>query len=122
MIESFGVATNEIALWTGITASLYSASECIMAIPWGMLSDYLGRRPVILLSLTITMATSLVWGFSTSLPMALTARVLAGAGNGVAGIIRTMVAEICPWKVGTFYALLVLLANSHRNSSQLRLV
>ncbi|KAF8851707.1 MFS transporter [Acephala macrosclerotiorum] len=98
MIENFGVATNEIALWAGIAASLYSASECIMAIPWGMLSDHLGRRPVILLSLTITMVTSLVWGFSTSLPMALTARVLAGAGNGVAGIIRTMVAEICPWK------------------------
>ncbi|KAF4625247.1 hypothetical protein G7Y89_g12918 [Cudoniella acicularis] len=30
--------------------------------------------------------------------MALTARVLAGAGNGVVGIIRTMVAEMCPWK------------------------
>lgn len=98
MIESLGVEKNNVAAWAGMAASLYSTSQCITAIPWSMLSDRWGRRPVILLSLTITMLTSLLWGFSTTLPMALTARLLSGAGNGVAGIIRTMVAEMCPWK------------------------
>jgi MFS family permease len=45
------------------------------------------------------MLTSLFWGFSTNLWQALAARALAGAGNGNVGIIRTMVAELCPWKV-----------------------
>ena len=30
--------------------------------------------------------------------MALVARALSGAGNGNVGIIRTMVAELCPWR------------------------
>jgi MFS family permease len=45
------------------------------------------------------MILSIVWGFSTSLPWAIAARALSGAGNGNVGIIRTMVAEMVPEKV-----------------------
>ncbi|KAI7344769.1 hypothetical protein KC336_g22928, partial [Hortaea werneckii] len=55
-------------------------------------------KTAILLGLTSTMFTSLLWGFSTSLPMAIVARSLAGAGNGNVGIIRTVVAEMVPFK------------------------
>ena len=44
------------------------------------------------------MVTSVGWGLSTSVPMAIAMRALAGAGNGNVGIIRTMVAEMVPWK------------------------
>jgi MFS family permease len=44
------------------------------------------------------MWTMLLWGFSTNLPMAITARALEGLGNGNVGILRTTVAELCPWK------------------------
>lgn len=44
------------------------------------------------------MVTSLMWGFSTSLPLAIVSRALQGGMNGNVGIIRTMVAEMCPWK------------------------
>ncbi|KAJ9636281.1 hypothetical protein H2199_007956 [Coniosporium tulheliwenetii] len=98
MIESFSVPKNEIAKWAGITSSIFSLSQCVMGIPWGRASDIWGRKPVILIGLVNTMLTSLLWGFSTSLPMALVARALSGAGNGNVGIIRTMVAEMCPWK------------------------
>jgi MFS family permease len=30
--------------------------------------------------------------------MAITARALQGLGNGNVGILRTVVAELCPWK------------------------
>jgi MFS family permease len=53
---------------------------------------------VILIGLCNTMITTLIWGFSTSLPMAITARALQGLGNGNVGILRTVVAELCPWK------------------------
>lgn len=69
-----------------------------MGIPWGRFSDSYGRKPAILLGLASTMVTSLMWGFSKSLPMAITARALAGAGNGNVGIIRTTVAEMVPFK------------------------
>ncbi|KAF2093737.1 MFS general substrate transporter, partial [Rhizodiscina lignyota] len=98
MIESFGVAKDDIAFWAGLASAIYSFSQCLTAISWGRLSDRFGRKPIILTCLANTMITSLLWGFSTNLPMALAARALMGAANGNVGIIRTMVAEMCPWK------------------------
>ena len=75
-----------------------ATGQAIMGIPWGRFSDIYGRKPAILLGLTSTMLTSLMWGFSKNLPTAIVARALAGAGNGNVGIIRTVVAEMVPYK------------------------
>lgn len=98
MIESFGIPEDDIAFWAGFTSAIFSFCQCLTAVPWGRLSDKHGRKPIILLGLTSTMLSSLVWGFSTNLPMAVVARALQGGMNGNVGIIRTMVAEMCPWK------------------------
>lgn len=98
MIESFNVPEPDIAFWAGAASSIYSLSQCLTAIAWGTASDRYGRKYVILLGLLNTMVTSLLWGFSTSLPMALFARAMSGAGNGNVGIIRTMVAEMVPYR------------------------
>jgi MFS family permease len=99
MVLSFkGVHPADVGFWTGTAAAVFSLAECITAIPWGLLSDRIGRKPVLLIGLFTTMLTSLLWGFSSSLPMALFVRALSGAGNGNVGIVRTMVAELCPWK------------------------
>lgn len=99
MIESFGIPQNDIARWAGLTSAIFSISQGFTGIPWGAASDRFGRKPVILIGLFNTMITMMIWGFSTSLPMAITARALQGLGNGNVGILRTTVAELCPWKV-----------------------
>ncbi|KAN0093711.1 MFS general substrate transporter [Hyaloscypha variabilis] len=96
MIESFGIEKKNVAKWAGITSAVFSLSQCLTAILWGRASDKFGRKPAILVGLTCTMLSSLMWGMSTSLPMAITARALAGGCNGNVGIIRTMVAEMVP--------------------------
>ncbi|CAK4031307.1 MFS general substrate transporter [Lecanosticta acicola] len=98
MVESFQVPQNEVGKWAGICAAVFSLFQALMGIPWGRFSDKYGRKPAILLGLTSTMFTSLLWGFSKNLPMAIVARALAGAGNGNVGIIRTTVAEMVPFK------------------------
>lgn len=98
MVKSFGVAEDEIGKWAGICSSMFSLCQAVTGIPWGRFSDVFGRKPAILLGLCSTMITSLMWGFSTNLPMAIIARGLAGAGNGNVGIIRTTVAEMVPFK------------------------
>jgi MFS family permease len=85
MIRSFGVPQNSVGKWAGICAAVFSLSQATF-------------KPAILLGLTATMITSLMWGFSTNLAIAIVARVLAGAGNGNVGIIRTTVAEMVPFK------------------------
>ncbi|KAF2168562.1 hypothetical protein M409DRAFT_53220 [Zasmidium cellare ATCC 36951] len=98
MVESFQIPQNEVGKWAGICAAMFSLTQAVMGIPWGRFSDRYGRKPAILIGLASTMFTSLLWGFSKSLPMAIVARVLAGAGNGNVGIIRTTVAEMVPFK------------------------
>lgn len=98
LIESFGVRRKEVAKWAGITSAVFSFAQCLTAIMWGRASDKFGRKPTILFGLTFTMITSILWGMSSSLPMAITIRAIAGACNGNVGIIRTMVAELVPEK------------------------
>ncbi|KAK3383672.1 major facilitator superfamily domain-containing protein [Lasiosphaeria ovina] len=98
MIKSFGVDKNEVARWAGFTGSVFSLSQSFTAVLWGRASDKFGRKPIILTGLLSTMFCFLLWGMSTSLPMALTARAIMGGGNGNVGIIRTMVAELVPQK------------------------
>jgi MFS family permease len=69
-----------------------------MGIQWGRFSDRYGRKPAILIGLTSTAISLLIWGFSTNLPMAIAARAFAGAANGNVGILRTTVAELVPYK------------------------
>ena len=98
MIESLDVASDQVAKWAGITASMFSLSQAVFAVPWGRASDKYGRKPAIIFGLSCTMICSLIWGFSRTLWLAILARTLQGAGNGNVGIIRTAVAEMVPWK------------------------
>lgn len=98
MIRSFNIPETDVAGWAGLAAAMFSLCQAFMGVPWGIFSDVYGRKLAILLGLTSTMLTSLLWGFSTNLGMAIAARALAGAGNGNVGIIRTVVAEMVPFK------------------------
>jgi MFS family permease len=61
---------------------------------WGRLSDRYGRKPAILLGLSISVIANLAFGFSRTIGMLLFWRVLAGMANGMLGVMRTMTAEI----------------------------
>ncbi|KAF3484023.1 uncharacterized protein GIQ15_03347 [Arthroderma uncinatum] len=96
MVRTFGVLEKDVAKWVGVLSAIFAISQCITAVPWGNLSDRIGRKPVILTCLSITMLFTLMFGVSTSLPMAILARACLGLGNGNVGIIRTVVAELVP--------------------------
>ncbi|TQV98559.1 MFS transporter [Cordyceps javanica] len=96
MIRDFGVAENDIATWAGLTSAAFSLAQSVTAVPWGRAADRYGRKPVLVAGLLSTMTCFVVWGLSTSLPMAIAVRAVQGGGNGNVGIIRTMVAEMVP--------------------------
>ena len=98
MVHSIGAAKKDVAKWVGLISAAFSISQCVTAVPWGSLSDRVGRKPIILMGFFLTMVFSLMFGFSSSLEMAIISRVCIGLGNGNVGIIRTMVAELTPDK------------------------
>ena len=98
MIESFGVPKNKVSKWAGITSAGFSLSQALTGIAWGRASDSFGRKPVVLIVMVCLMTTSILFGFSRTLIWAVVARSLAGAGCGNVGVIRTMVAEMVPYK------------------------
>ncbi|KUI58170.1 hypothetical protein VP1G_05485 [Cytospora mali] len=98
MIKSFGVPQNNVARYAGLVGSTFSISQSLFAVPWGRLSDKIGRKPTIIMGLISTMTCFIIWGTASSLAMAIAVRFIMGAGNGNVGIIRTMVAEMVPQK------------------------
>lgn len=82
MIKSFGIPQNNVARWAGLVGSTFSISQSIFAVSWGRLSDKIGRKPSIIIGLTVTMVLFIIWGTASSLTMALVVRALMGAGNG----------------------------------------
>lgn len=96
MVKSFGVPPEDISYYAGITAASFSLSQFFTGVAWGRLSDQIGRKPVIIIGLLGTLTSLIIFGFSTSLYMAIFARAFSGLVNGNVGILRTMVAEMVP--------------------------
>ncbi|KAK7743592.1 hypothetical protein SLS53_004127 [Cytospora paraplurivora] len=82
MIKSFGVPENNVARWAGMVGSTFSIAQSAFAVPWGRLSDKIGRKPTILIGLCSTMVCFIIWGTASSLAMAIAVRFMMGAGNG----------------------------------------
>ena len=64
----------------GMLGSVYFYCYALMQIPAGLLSDSLGPRKVVSVSLLIAAIGSLVFGFAVDIPMAFAGRVLVGLG------------------------------------------
>jgi MFS family permease len=72
--ESFG-ARPSVVTWLG---SVYSLMQLVFAPFWGRLSDRVGRRPVMLVSIFASVVGYGLLGFAGSLWMLFLARALSG--------------------------------------------
>ncbi|CUG88972.1 MFS transporter, putative [Bodo saltans] len=79
---------------SGYLVAAYFLGQVISGPIWGRLSDIIGRRAVLLAGLLISAQLSLVFGFSTTIPAAITVRFLQGLGNGNIVIAKTIVADV----------------------------
>jgi MFS family permease len=98
MMEFLGVKPKRVAFYAGLTSAIFSLCQFLTGVAWGRASDMVGRKPIVLLGVTWSMLTSLAFGLSTTLTWAITSRALGGLGSGNVGVLRTMVAEMVPYK------------------------
>ncbi|MCH2100337.1 MAG: MFS transporter [Planctomycetes bacterium] len=78
-------------LFGGLLGSVYGLLQFVFATFWGGLSDRIGRRPVLLITLSGTVLAYILWSLSASFWVLIFARVLGGA---MAGNISTASAAV----------------------------
>jgi MFS family permease len=83
------------AFYAGLLISAFALAEAAAAMPWGTVSDWYGRKPVVLFGLAGVALSNLIFGFATNYWVAFGARVIGGALNGNVAVMQTMVAEMC---------------------------
>ncbi len=95
--ESYNVSKIEI----GFLMASYSLAQFIFSPIWGRLSDRIGRRPIILISLIGSSTGYLLFALADSMTMLFVARIIAGCASGNISAAQAIVADTLPPKERT---------------------
>lgn len=82
-----------LVLFGGALGSIYSVLQFLFAPVWGGLSDRIGRRPTLLVTLTGTLAGYALWVFSGSIALLILARLIGGIAAGNISTATAVVAD-----------------------------
>ena len=88
----FGASPAEVTWMMGC----YSLAQFVSSPLLGRLSDKIGRRPVLMLSLACSAAAYIWIGFASALWMLFAARLLAGAGAGNIAAAQAYISDVTP--------------------------
>jgi len=77
----------------GIIVGGYALTQAIFQIPFGTMSDKIGRKPTLLVGLIIFLAGSLVAAYATDIYTLMFGRFLQGAG-AIGSVITAMIADL----------------------------
>jgi DHA1 family tetracycline resistance protein-like MFS transporter len=80
--------------WIGLLLTGYSAMQFIFAPIWGRLSDRVGRRPVLLVSIGMTAVGFVGYSLAPDFGWLLASRLFAGAATANLAIARAYVADV----------------------------
>jgi MFS transporter, DHA1 family, tetracycline resistance protein len=86
----FGASTIEVTWLMGV----YSFAQLFSAPLLGRLSDRFGRKPILVLGLTCSVASYLWFALADHMWMLFAARLLAGAGAGTVGAVFAYVTDV----------------------------
>ncbi len=84
---------NSSVLLLGVALGIYGVTQAIFQIPFGMLSDRFGRKPLIALGLVLFALGSFIAASSETVAGLIIGRALQGAG-AIAGVIMAMVGDL----------------------------
>ncbi len=87
--ESLGAHPSTVTL----LGASFSLMQFLFAPFWGRLSDKIGRRPVMLVSIASTVVGYFIFGLSGSLTILFLSRMLAGFGSANIGTAQAIIAD-----------------------------
>jgi MFS family permease len=95
---SGGDANATSALFGGVLGSLYSLLQFLFAPVWGGLSDRIGRRPTLYVTLLGTLSGYVLWIFAGSFALLVVSRLLCGIAAGNIATASAVIADVTEGK------------------------
>jgi DHA1 family tetracycline resistance protein-like MFS transporter len=96
VLNPFARQLGSTPLTIGFIGAAFSLAQFVVAPTLGRLSDRIGRKPVLVLSLVGTAIGSLATGLATAPWMLMAARAFDGASGATLGVAQAAVADIAP--------------------------
>jgi len=80
-------------LLVGVVVGGYALTQAIFQVPFGTMSDKIGRKPTILVGLLIFLVGSIICAYSTDIYTLMIGRFLQGAG-AIGSVITAMISDL----------------------------
>lgn len=91
MIKSFGISHEDTGYYAGLVASSMFIGRTVASYFWGWLADKFGRRPIVIVSLSLLLAGMLGFGLSLSLYTAIVTRFWCGLNSALVGTCKAII-------------------------------
>lgn len=78
----------------GLAVGIYGLAQAVLQVPFGMLSDRFGRKPIIVIGLGMIISGSLIAALATSIYGLILGRLLQGCGSIGSVVMATMVDNV----------------------------
>lgn len=86
---------NSTALLVGVIVGGYALTQAIFQVPFGSMSDKIGRKPTLVFGLFIFLIGSVVCALSTDIYILMLGRFLQGAG-AIGAVVPAMISDLVP--------------------------
>ncbi|WWC67231.1 uncharacterized protein I206_101138 [Kwoniella pini CBS 10737] len=96
MILELGIVDDprKTGFYAGLIESIFAFAELLTVFQWGKASDRWGRKPVLLIGCAGAATSSILFGFSTTLPMMILTRTINGLCNGNVAVLKSVISEL----------------------------
>ncbi len=85
-------------LLVGVIVGGYALTQALFQVPFGTISDKIGRKPTLFVGLLIFMVGSIIAAMSTDIYMLMLGRFLQGAG-AIGAVVTAMISDLVPEEV-----------------------
>ncbi|KAL1747285.1 major facilitator superfamily domain-containing protein [Schizophyllum fasciatum] len=97
LIREIGVTGGDdrkVGYYAGLIESLFFVTEAATVLQWSRISDYVGRKPVLLLGMSGTIISMLCFGLSKTFWELVISRCFCGFLNGNIGVMKSIMGDL----------------------------
>jgi predicted MFS family arabinose efflux permease len=93
VISIYAMGMTDNMMLVGVVVGGYALTQALFQIPFGAMSDKIGRKPTLLFGLIIFFIGSVICAYSTDIYMLMLGRFLQGAG-AIGSVITAMISDL----------------------------